>query len=41
MRKTALSLIASLALTATAPPASAAGYGSEQVYLNNPAPAVD
>jgi hypothetical protein len=39
MRKTALSLIASLALTATALPASAAGFGSEQFYPNNPPPA--
>lgn len=39
MRKTALSLIASLALTATALPASAAGFGSEQYYPNNPPPA--
>jgi hypothetical protein len=38
MRKSALSLIASLALTAAALPASAAGFGSEQVYPNNPAP---
>ncbi len=39
MRKTALSLIASLALTATTLPASAAGFASEQFYPNNPPPA--
>src|SRR5258707_4612526 len=39
MRKAALSLIASLALTATALPASAAEYASEQFYPNNPPPA--
>lgn len=39
MRKAALSLIASLALTANALPASADWYGSQQVYPNNPAPA--
>ena len=38
MRKAALSLIASLALTVTALPASAAGP-SEQYYPNNPPPA--
>src|SRR5947207_6400810 len=39
MRKSALSLIASLALTAAALPASAQGYGSAQYYPSNPAPA--
>ncbi len=39
MRKAAPSLIAFLALTAAALPASAAGFGSQQFYPNNPAPA--
>lgn len=39
MRNAALSLILSLTLTAAALPASAAGFGAEQYYPNNPAPA--
>jgi hypothetical protein len=39
MRKSALSLIASLALTAAALPASADGYGDQQFYPSNSAPA--
>src|SRR5689334_12767145 len=39
LRKAAVSLIVWLALTATALPASAAEYGAQQFYPNNPAPA--